>query len=390
MKILHTVEFYYPSLGGMQEVVKQLSERLVKLGHEVTVATTFLPERKEKIIHGVHIAEFDISGNFANGMQGEIEKYKDFLLHSNFDIITNFAAQQWATDIALPLLDKLNAKKVFVPTGFSGLFNPVFSDYFEKMKSWMKHYDKNVFLSDNYRDINFARENKIENCTLIANGAAADEFDIKPDVNFRKQMGISEDAFLVLHVGSYTGVKGHREAVEIFLRAGVPKSYLLLVGDKNKNFEFKLWRKLSWRALCSYLLGGKSKIKITELSRALTVQAYLSADLFLFPSNIECSPIVLFESMAAKTPFLTSDVGNAAEIITWSSAGKIMPTEFTSDGNSRVKLDESAKLLYQLAADKTKLEEMKTAGYIAWKENFSWEIITQKYLHLYQSLLASF
>lgn len=203
-------------------------------------------------------------------------------------------------------------------------------------------------------------------------------------------MGIPEDAFLVLHVGSYTGVKGHREAVEIFLRAGIAKSYLLLVGDKNKNFEFKLWRKLSWMALWPYLLGGKSKIKITELSRGLTVQAYLAADLFIFPSNIECSPIVLFECMAAKTPFITTDVGNAAEIITWSNAGKLMPTAFTSEGNSKAKLDESAQLLFQLAADKLQLEQMKNAGYHAWKENFSWEIITQKYLHLYQSLLASF
>ena len=35
MKILHTVEFYHPSQGSMQEVVRQISERLVKLGHKV-------------------------------------------------------------------------------------------------------------------------------------------------------------------------------------------------------------------------------------------------------------------------------------------------------------------------------------------------------------------
>jgi len=39
MKILHTVESYTPSINGMQQVVKQLSERLVLLGHDVTVAT---------------------------------------------------------------------------------------------------------------------------------------------------------------------------------------------------------------------------------------------------------------------------------------------------------------------------------------------------------------
>jgi len=45
MNILHCVESYYPSVGGMQEVVKQLSERLVKLGHAVKVATRNNPDR---------------------------------------------------------------------------------------------------------------------------------------------------------------------------------------------------------------------------------------------------------------------------------------------------------------------------------------------------------
>ena len=79
MKILHTVEFYYPSVGGAQEVVRQISERLVKLGHDVTVATTKLPERKIATHNGVKIVGFDISGRAATGYGGkDIEKYKKF------------------------------------------------------------------------------------------------------------------------------------------------------------------------------------------------------------------------------------------------------------------------------------------------------------------------
>ena len=63
MKILHTVEYYQPSVGGAQEVVRQISERLVQRGHEVKVATTVHPGRSAKIINGVRIAEFDIKGN---------------------------------------------------------------------------------------------------------------------------------------------------------------------------------------------------------------------------------------------------------------------------------------------------------------------------------------
>ena len=60
------------------------------------------------------------------------------------------------------------------------------------------------------------------------------------------------------------------------------------------------------------------RILILNIDREETVAFYQTADLFLFPSNIECSPIVLFEAMASKTPFLVTDVGNSKEIISWS------------------------------------------------------------------------
>src|SRR3989338_1633061 len=231
MKVLHTVELYYPSAGGMQEVVKQISERLVKLGHEVTVATTKLSERKNKIINGVKIEEFDIKGNLVGGFGGEIEKYKEFLINSDFDIVTNFAAQQWASDLAFDILDRVKAKKVFVPTGFSGFYLPEYKDYFKKMKDWMKKYDMNIFLSNDYRDINFARKNKINKIIVIPNGASEEEFLSPETINIRKKLNIPKNHFLILHVGSHTGAKGHREAIEIFEKAKIINTTFLLIGN---------------------------------------------------------------------------------------------------------------------------------------------------------------
>ncbi|MCW3076084.1 MAG: hypothetical protein JWO32_693 [Bacteroidetes bacterium] len=122
MKIFHCVESYFPSVGGMQEVVKQLSERLVKLGHEVVVLTRFHPQRSFNELNGVKIKTFRIEGNPKKVENENDQGYVDFLLNNSSDIITFFAAQQWATDLALPLLKKLKAKKVSVPTGYSGLY----------------------------------------------------------------------------------------------------------------------------------------------------------------------------------------------------------------------------------------------------------------------------
>ena len=391
MKILHTVEFYHPSVGGMQEVVRQLSERLVKLGHEVTVATTRLPHRNENPINGVRIAEFSISGNAANGLSGETGAYLNFLNTSDFDIITNFAAQQWATDTILPFLDQIKAKKVFVPTGFSGLYLPQYKEYFELMKSWLKKYDINIFLSNDYRDINFARDCGVNNMVLIPNGAGKDEFWPKPDIDIRQILGIPQHDFLILHVGSHTGIKGHSEALAVFEQAGIPEATFLLVAN---NFDgggcaaqcMSRAQTYNNSAAASSL---NKKIIVTELPRRETVTAYHAADAFLFPSNIECSPLVLFEAMASKTPFLTSDVGNSAEIIGWSGGGLLLPTLKDNRGYCTVLTSESAKILEDLYHNPAQRTAMGESGYQAWLEHFTWEKITGEYEKLYLSMIGS-
>ena len=388
MKILHTVEFYHPSIGGMQEVVKQLSERLVLLGHDVTVATTKMSERKESCIKGVKISEFSISGSFVRGLKGDIKKYEELLIESDFDVIVNFAAQQWATDIALSVLDKIKAKKIFVPTGFSGLYAPEYVEYFKKMKTWMKQYDMNIFLSDDYRDVNFARENGIEKRVLIPNGAGEDEFLSENNYNIRAKLGISKNDFLILHVGSHTGVKGHAEAIKIFKKAKIKNSTLLIIGNicgiggcyRSCKRKGQFFNRMPFR------IFDKRKIFINEMNRIETVSAYKAADLFLFPSNIECSPIVLFECMASKTPFLTSDVGNSVELIDWSKSGILLPTNKGQHnrGLSRVDVKKSSEMLNALANDKQKREKMADAGFNIWKEKYSWEKISLEYEKVYK------
>src|SRR5262249_10194550 len=68
MRILHICPAYYPSLGGAETHVRELSERLAWKGHDVTVFTTYnwglmgfkKVERLEKfeVVNGVKIRRF--------------------------------------------------------------------------------------------------------------------------------------------------------------------------------------------------------------------------------------------------------------------------------------------------------------------------------------------
>jgi L-malate glycosyltransferase len=387
LKILHTVERYHPHVGGMEEVVRQLSEKLVLLGHDVTVATGEHPERKNSTINDVKVVSFNIKGNLALGMHGETEAYKNFLLSSNFDIIVNFAAQQWATDIALPILSILKGKKIFVPTGFSGLYDPAYASYFENMKTWMTQYQACVFPSSDYRDINFARENNIQQKYIIPNGAGADEFMPQSNIDVRQQLHIPSTDFLILHVGSNTGLKGQKDAIEIFLRSKVKNATLLLIGHNNDVIRENLWKNKRLSLLRLKNIFSGKKIILTSVSRQQTVAAYKTADLFLFPSNIECSPIVLFECMAAGLPFISTDVGNVREIIEWTQAGKLLPTMKDEKGYSHADTVAAANMLEQLYQDPQERDILGKNGFDSWKKRFTWEAITKEYENLYHNLL---
>ena len=386
MNILHTVESYTPVICGMQEVVRQISERLERAGHDVTVATSAHPDRKDPVINGVRIVSFPISGNAVRGYQGPVKEYQKFLLESDFDVITNFAAQQWATDLVLPLLPQIRAKKVFVPTGFSALYKPSYRGYFEGMKTWLHLYDMNVFLSNNYRDINFARACGVKNLIVIPNGAAEEEFLEEVPIDIRSRLGIPPGWLLILHVGSHTGIKGHAEMIKIFRQARLREAALVIVGNRGR-CERYCQRSASWFRRHPLRFLDRKRLILANLSRQETIAAYQQADLFLFASNVECSPIVLFECMASRTPFLTTDVGNATEIIAWSGGGVCLPTKIARNGKSRARIRGSVRLLEELSRDSERRRSMAESGFRAWKERFTWERIAIEYERLYQATL---
>lgn len=421
MKILHTVESYLPALHGMQKVVQQISEHLHALGHEVTIATKYNPERNSTVVNGVVIESFKLGGNIVEGIQGEENeklRYIDFVVQGRFDIISNFAAQQWATDLLLPHLTEIKSKKIFIPTGFSKLNDYRYKTYYSNMRYWMKEYDSNVFLSNDYQDINFARENHIKKIQVIANAASYEEFYGLQQNNVKSRLAIKDSDFLILTIGSHTGSKGHAETMHMFKLAKLNNATLLVIGNNplivsfvksvainsvkkilnvfstitKKKYVASCYNscnfKSKWYNLLFYLTGATKKIIVKDINRSETLFAYAAADLFLFPSNIECSPLVLFEAMASKTPFLSSAAGNSIEIAELTKGGLILPTIKSNDGYSKIKLKESVVMLENLIWNEDLRQTLTKDGYNAWLKSYTWEQIALQYQRLYLNTLS--
>ena len=387
MKILFTVEFFYPSVGGTQEVVKQISTGLAKRGHDVTIATTKLKTRRDKYFNGVKIEEFSITGNSVKGIKGEKEKYKDYLLHNQFDLMINYAAQQWATDLVFPLLNSIHYKKVFIPCGFSKLFTPAYKDYYDDIPSKLSLYDRLIFHSNNYRDINFARDHGFQNIIVIPNGASSLEFSGDKRY-FREKYRIEQNTPVLLTVGNHTWMKGHQFVIRVFQQLKLKKGILIIIG-KALNFKGCLPLCLLESYWSNISSKNNKRILVLNPPRDEVVQAYYSADLFLFASKIEYAPLVLLESMASKTPFITLATGNAEEIIADSKSGILAPTSQDNLGYSYGDIKSFSQITQELLMDKETRIKMGEAGYLAWQNKYTWENIVVQYENEFEKILNS-
>jgi glycosyltransferase involved in cell wall biosynthesis len=344
-RVLLCCEQYYPSVGGVQEVMRQIAERLALRNLEVVVATGIHPQRPDDVMmNGVQVVSFAITGNRVKGMAGPVADYQQFLKDGHFDAVLIKAAQQWTFDAAVDVVDQLSARKVFIPCGFSGLADASYADYFDQMPTWLRQFDALIFYSDTYQDIEFARKHGLSALHLIPNGVDEREFLDAGDQSIRTEIGIAPGDDLLLSVGSMIMAKGHWEALEAFGRARLERpTTLVLNGNLPRDGSAALLKRavkhaLSGRWPLSMLAArinrqpGK-RVLLTDLPRIRLLQLFKAADLFVFASHVEYSPLVLFEAAASGTPFIASNAGNSKEIATWTGGGTIVQ-ETSADGRT--------------------------------------------------------
>ncbi|MHC4078579.1 MAG: glycosyltransferase family 4 protein [Planctomycetota bacterium] len=302
MRLLITFGLYQPSIGGAEEVCRRLAEGMAHRGHEVTVATATDPERQGGEHNGVRIVPFDISGNWALDMHGDVEAYQRFLMAGDFDLTFHYAAQIWTTDLVLPLLGQLPAPAVLAPCGYSALHDPRYARYFARLPDVLPGFAALVHHSDIYRDAQYARDAGLPRCVTIPNGTDPQEFE-QAGQGFRAVLGV-ENRPLVLTVSNHTGGKGHDLVISAFQAVAPHDAVLVIIGNDSPN---------GCMAQCRSTEDLRVMI-LENLPRKLVVQAFLESDVFLLGSQVEAAPLVLLEAMAAGLPWISTPVGNVREL----------------------------------------------------------------------------
>ena len=366
MDILLCCEFFFPSTGGSQKVIEEIAKNLIIQGNKITIATTFIKNRKK--IESIQLKEFKISGNLVNGFSGNIDKYKTFIRDSKYDVILFYAAQQWTFDLALDLLDNINSKLIFCPCGYSGLKDKKYQKYFDTLSKKLKIFYKCVYHGREYQDYEFGLKFSPNNIAVIEN-AASDEFNTISNNNFKNKYNIQD--LMILNTANYSFMKGQDISLLIFLLSKV-KGTLVFIGNNNLRFSNLYFCFLYiFKFLINTFFRYKKIIFLKQIPRKEVIEAFLDADIFLFTSRLECSPLVIFESSASETAFISRDVGNTKEISKWTNAGFV--------SNNLRALVNYLNLLY---VDNNKRLIMARNGRKSFIDRFNWKKVTYKYLDI--------
>ncbi|ACB85948.1 glycosyltransferase [Natranaerobius thermophilus] len=171
---------------------------------------------------------------------------------------------------------------------------------------------------------------------LVPNGIYTEKFS--PDTNsdsdpttLKEELGIPEEATVILTVGRLVPVKGQDYLLEAFkdLLEDLTEEedigtysqeklpYLVIVGDG------PLGDSLSSKAKS---LGIEEKVIFTGFRRDIPA-FFQMADIFTLPSLMEGMPIILLEAMAARLPLVASRVGGVSEVVNEGETGLMVPSK---------------------------------------------------------------
>lgn len=376
MRILHTSPFYPPELSGVSEVVRQISTRLARRGHEVHVATAASShDGIESWCDGVKVHRFQIAGNLARSISGEQSAYANFLWSRPWDVIAMHCSQTWATDLALPRLAHLNAAIVFVAHGLS-LNDRTYDEYYRNLPRFLSTVDRIVSLSPLTEVGSYCETHGLPEPQIIPNGVDVSEW-LSPHGNTREKCAAIGHPWVIC-VSNHYPIKAHNVFFDVVraIRKKRPNVRATIIGRHYPAWRWRLGR-VGIKGGCWYRCTASAAISKgvrleTNLPRADVISAIKEADLLLSTSSWEASSLSLLESMAAGTPWVAFDVGSGRE----NSGGIIAQSP-----------REMASVALELLDDAGRRSELGHAGRERIASRHDWEIIATQYEQLYRDVL---
>jgi glycosyltransferase involved in cell wall biosynthesis len=209
-----------------------------------------------------------------------------------------------------------------------------------------------------------------EHMTVIPNGIPPMEAIRDQRSMIRGELGLANDAVLILSVGRLVYQKGHEYLIQAMQTVArqLPSARAVICGDGPLRDELEA-------EVARMGLDGRVHL----LGNRLDIGRYLiAADLFVLPSRWEGLPVALLEAMDTGLPIVATRVEGVEEVIQTADQGALVPPE---DARAL------AASICALGTDPERRRHMGVAARARVRESYTTDIMCEKYLSLMRNLL---
>ena len=324
MKILMLTWEYPPRIvGGISKVVHDLSKRLIKDGHEVTVVT----------YKDGNTSEFEndkgVKVHRVNNYMINPNNFIDWIMQLNFNMIAKvneliakegpfdvvhahdwlvaYAAKTIKNSYDIPIVATIHATEAGRNRGIHDETQRYIND-----TEWMLTYEATeVIVNSNYMKNELQRLFGLpfEKINVVPNGVNLTVYNgVERDYTFRRQYAMDNEK-IILFMGRLVYEKGIQNLIAAMPKvlANYHDAKLVIAGKGGMLDELK--------AQVDYL-GINNKVYFTGYLNSKQVpKMYKCADIAVFPSTYEPFGVVALEGMLSGNPIVVSDVGGLNEIV---------------------------------------------------------------------------
>lgn len=388
MKILMLTWEYPPRVvGGIARVVHDLSHRLIKDGHEVTVVT-YKEGNVEDFEDDNGVKVYRVNNYMINP-----NNFIDWIMQLNFNLISKateiinkegpfdvihahdwlvaYAAKTLKDSFKTPIIATIHATEAGRNSGIHDEVQRYIND-----TEWMLTYESTeVIVNSNYMKSELQRLFGLpyEKINVVPNGVNLNLYNgVEKDYNFRRQYAADNEK-IILFVGRLVYEKGIQNLIAAMPKVlnGYHDSKLIIAGKGGMIDELRdEVRRLNIENKV-YFTGYLNLNQVTKM--------YKCADVAVFPSTYEPFGVVALEGMLSGTPVVVSDVGGLNEIVQHRENGMK-----SYAGNPNSIADSILELLYNpgLGAEVSRAAKAKV------KAQYNWNKIAQDTHFIYQKAIC--
>jgi len=380
MKILMLTNTYSPHVGGVARSVAAFSGAYREMGHQVlVVAPEFAnqPRNEEGVVRIAAIQNFNGSDFSAvlpvSGLlRDELDRFQPDIVHAHHPYLLGMTAVRVARYRQLPLVfthHTLYEQYTHYVPGDS----PTLQRFVIELATRFANLADQVFAPSESIAALMRKRGVHTPMAVIPTGVAVDRFASGNGGDFRQQLGIAPDAFLVGHLGRLAPEKNLSflsECLIDFVKRE-DRAEVLIVGVGPLQARIRDLFEARGLGCRLHLVGN--------LEQGRLVDAYHAMDLFAFASRSETQGMVITEAMAAGVPVVALDANGVRDVVRDDYNGRLV-------ASTASRADFVAALQWFRNLPGTRRQQFSEAA-IATAGDFSMAVTARRALDCYRKLL---